>query len=40
MGIYNLQQMKTLYVSNSHQGKITGIAQFDDNVFFSTSILG
>ena len=40
MGIYNLQQGKTYYVANSHEGTITGIAQFDANVFFSTSING
>lgn len=40
MGIYNLQTQKTYYVANSHQGKITGIAQFDSNVFLSTSMNG
>ena len=40
MGMYNLQLGKNYYVSNSHQGKITGMAHFDQNVIITTTMNG
>lgn len=37
MGIYNLQLQKHYYVPNSHQGLITGLAHFKDNILISSS---
>jgi hypothetical protein len=37
MGIYNLQLQKHYYVPNSHQGLITGIAHFKENIIISSS---
>ena len=40
MGIYNLSSMKNLFVANSHQGKITGVAHFSEGVIISSSMAG
>lgn len=40
MGVYDLQKLKNYFVANSHQGKITGIAHFKDNVLVSSSMNG
>ncbi|TXI87294.1 MAG: hypothetical protein E6Q36_07755 [Chryseobacterium sp.] len=39
-GFYNLQQQKNYFVANSHQGKITGIAHFNENVLVTSSMTG
>jgi hypothetical protein len=40
IGVYNLQLLKHYYVMNSHNGKVTGMAHFDNNVIFTTTMGG
>ena len=40
MGIFHIPTQKTIHVSNSHSGRITGMAHFNETVLLTTSIAG
>lgn len=40
IGFFNLKTLKSYYLANAHNGKVTGISHFSDQVLISTSFAG
>jgi hypothetical protein len=40
MGIFHIPTQKAIHIANSHSGRITGMAHFNDNVLLTTSVAG
>jgi hypothetical protein len=40
IGCYSLTELKHYHIANSHRGRVTGIAHFNDTIMLSTSIDG
>jgi hypothetical protein len=40
MAIFQISTQKIIVVNNSHQGRITGMAHFNENVLLTTSLAG
>ena len=40
MAIFQISNQKIITVNNSHQGRITGMAHFNENVLLTTTLAG